>query len=223
MKKRYVTAQQAIAGHGGPSGALSSSLLALLFLGCGPSTDDPLPSRDDLYVYSLAVAEKARLKVPDREARALLNLGLVHERFGFEDRALAEYGKATERDADLGEAYQHIGFIVSQRSNRMTEAIDAYQQTLRCDSEAAGIYTRLGLIFLHQGRLAKALDALGQELRQHTASPDTHYHMGQAYSKQGKTTESIKALREALRLDPDMRSAHYALALELKAGQTTRR
>ncbi len=200
----------------------ATGLAAFLLFGCGPSPDDPLPSTDDLYVYSLAVAEKARLKVRYQEARARLNLGQVHERFGFEDKALEEYSSAIARDLNLGMAYQRTGFILSQRGNRMTEAIEAYQQALRCNPGASGIYTRLGLIFLHQDRPIEAVAAFGEEIRQQTASAETHYHLGQALSKQGKTAESIKAFRDAFRLDPFMRSAQYSLARELRvAGDTT--
>lgn len=202
----------------GPSAA---GLVTLVVFGCGPSPDDPLPPTDDLYAYSLAVAEKARLKAPGLETRALYNLGQVHERFGFEDRAIEEYEKAIETDRNFGAAYRRIGFILSQRGNRMNEAIESYQQALRCDPGATGINTRLGLIFLHQDRPEEAVQAFAQEVSQKTATAETYYHLGQAYGKQGRTAESVQAFRDALERDPDMRSACYSLAGALRSAGDT--
>lgn len=199
-----------------------TGLVALLVVGCGPSPDDPLPPEDDLYGYSLAVVETARLEVPGQEARALYYRGQVHARFGFDDRAIADYREAIAADADFAAPWERIGFTLSQRGNRMAEAIDAYEQALRCNPDAPGVYTRLGLIFMHQGRPQEALKALKNEISRQTASAETFYYLGQVLGKQGSPVEAIQAFRRALERAPDMRSAHYALALELRrVGEVT--
>ena len=57
--------------------------------GCGdpPPADLSLPSKENLYEYSIAVARRARSLVPSDRAQALFNTGFVHKRFGMEEKA----------------------------------------------------------------------------------------------------------------------------------------
>jgi tetratricopeptide (TPR) repeat protein len=189
----------------------------LLLAGCGPSADAPLPPETDLYAYSLAVAERAGRVVPAAGAKALFHVGRVHERFGLEDKALAVYRQAIEEDPELTGPHLRTGFILAQRKDRMSEAVDAYNQALRTDSRAPGVYTRLGLVFTHQGRLEDAVRAFEEELRMGTANEDTYYNLGQAFSLQAMHEKAVEAYAEASRRAPGMRSAYYSLAQSLRA------
>jgi tetratricopeptide (TPR) repeat protein len=196
---------------------LSSALLSLGGLGCGPSPDAPLPPEKDLYAYSLAVVEKAALKAPGQKAKALFFTGRVHQRFGLEDKALELFRQALKVNPHLGNAYRQMGYIFSQRKDQMEEAVKAYNQVLRCEPELPGIYTRLGLIFTHQNQLEKAMQALNEEIRLGTASEETYYNLGYAFSLGGKHVEAIENYREAIRRLPSLRTAHYGLVQSLRA------
>ncbi len=208
-----------------PLDPTARSLLALFLAaaacGCGPSPDAPLPPESDLYAYSLAVAEKARLKVGTGNARALFAVGRVHERFGLEDNALELYRRVVEMDANIGEVYRRVGFILSQRKDKMGQAIEAYQQSLRCEPGASGVSTRIGLVLTHQGRLDEALRALSDEVRAGTADGDTYYNLGQAYALQGKHPDAVDSYKEAIRRMPGSRSAYYSLVQSYRSLQKT--
>ena len=201
---------------------LSLTLLLGVGLSCGRSPDAPLPPEKDLYAYSLAVVEKAGLKVPGERAKALYFTGRVHQRFGMDDKALELYHQALEVSPHLGDAYRQMGFIFSQRKDQMDEAVKAYNQVLRCEPESPGVYTRLGLIFTHQNQLEKAIQALKEEIRLGTANQETYYNLGYALSLEGKHPEAIDNYREALRRLPSLRTAHYGLAQSLRAMGNTK-
>ncbi len=197
------------------SRALVAGLILSVPLGCGPSVDDPLPPKDDLYVYSLAVATKAALRVGETP-RSRYHFGLVHERFGIEEEALLAFREAVERDPGLAIAYRKIGFLLSQRKNQMNEAVAAYEQALRVAPRMGGIRTRIGLILLHQDRALDAVRIFEEEERNESANPETFYSLGQAYGSLGDHEKAVSAYRKAIAEDSAMRSAHYGLARSLR-------
>lgn len=196
---------------------LPLTLCTLPLAGCGPGGPGPLPAEDDLYAYSLAVAERARALLPEEDALGLYYVGRVEQRFGLEDKALRIYREVLEKDPYLTEAYRQIGFILSQRTERHPDAIEAYQQALRVDPNAPGVYTRMGLIYLHQGRLEDAERVFREEIRRGGAGANTHYNLGQALASQKEYEEAVTAFRSALSMDPGLRMAYYALSQSLSA------
>jgi tetratricopeptide (TPR) repeat protein len=192
-------------------------LCLVLTAGCGPNGPGPLPSEEDLYAYSLAVAERTRALLPEEDALGLYYVGRVEQRFGLEDKALAIYREVLEKDPDLTDAYRQIGFILSQRTERHPDALEAYQQALRVDPGAPGLYTRMGLIYLHQGRLEEAERVFREEIRRGGANANTHYNLGQALASQKKYEEAVSAFRSAISMDSYLRMAYYALSQSLSA------
>ena len=208
---------------------LFAAVCGLLFpaLGCGQKAevvppvpldpDAPLPAETDLHAYAVAVARRTRARIPGSDARTLYLEGKVEERFGFEDRALELYAQAIELDSQLAEAHRSVGFILSQRSGRMDEAIDAYQKSLLSNPTQPGVYTRIGLILTHQGKLPEALRAFEQEIAGGGADAVTYYNLGHAKKLQSDHAAAVSHFRKALELDPSMREAHYNLAGSLRA------
>jgi tetratricopeptide (TPR) repeat protein len=178
-------------------------LAAGLASGCGASGAGPLPGTEDLYRYSLAVAERARRLAPSGGAQPLIHVARVHQRFGMDDLAIATYGRALEIDPQAADAYREIGYLLSQRE-RMGEAIDAYQQAILCDWSQDGIFTRIGLVLTSMGRPGEGVQALEHEVRRGGASPLTYHSLGRALQDQRRHEEAVKAFEEALRLDPGM-------------------
>ncbi|MBN1444203.1 MAG: tetratricopeptide repeat protein, partial [Planctomycetes bacterium] len=95
------------------------------------------------------------------------------------------------------DAYRDIGFILSQRSDRMDEAVEAYRQAIRCDPAQSGIWTRIGLIFIHQSRLEEAVEALRNEIAGGGASENTYCSLGMAYQLQERHEEAVESFSRA--------------------------
>ena len=195
---------------------LAAALLALPLPGCGPSPDDPLPPETDLYAYSMAVASRVGLILPAQSVRSRFLEGRVHERFGLDEKALEVYAEVVKKDPGFADAYQRMGYILSQKKDRMHQAIEAYQNVLRTKPGSAGVYSRLGLVFMHLGRFEDAHRALDEEIRAGTGDGETHYFKGQVYALEGKHADAVESYRKTLESSPEHRSALYGLAQSLR-------
>ena len=129
-----------------------------------------------------------------------------------EDVAIEAYREALKVDSNFAPANRQIGFILSQRQDRMSEAVDAYMQALRTDTDPAGLYTRIALIYIHLNRIPEAIQSLEQEIRSGSADADTYYNLATAHSQQESWKEAVEAYEKALELQPDMRRSYYGLA-----------
>jgi tetratricopeptide (TPR) repeat protein len=109
-----------------------------------------------------------------------------------------------------------MGYILSQKKDRMHQAIEAYQSVLRSNPGAQGVYSRLGLVFMHLGRFEDAHRALDEEIRAGTADAETHYFKGQTHALEGKHSEAVESYRKTLASSPEHRMAQYGLAQSLK-------
>lgn len=198
-----------------PKGVWLLLLGTSLWAGCRRAASTSLPPRDNLHAYSLAVAERARRLVRDDWYLPVYDIGKVHERFGFESRALEAYERAVELEPNAYEVHNSIGFILSQGKDRLREAVETYQRSLLSNPNQNGIYTRIGLVLIHQGSQEKAVEVLEHEIHRGGATVMTYYNLGQAYKQQKKHEEAVENYRLALRKDPRMREALYGLSQSL--------
>jgi tetratricopeptide (TPR) repeat protein len=163
----------------------------------------------DLYGHAVEVAEETRRKVPAGSG-PLFDLARVHQRFGFDDRALEAFRQCQKADPGHPEVLEQIGFLLSQRFP--DEALAAYREALRLDPKRAHARTRIGLILIHQGQLEKAVEELRAEVSNRSAGALTYLLLGQAQRDLRRYPEALGSFREALRLDPEERRAYYGLA-----------
>ena len=177
----------------------------------------PLPGEDDLYRYSLAIAERARFFVGKDDPIATYYLGKVHDRFGLEERAIAIYEQVIAQAPETAEAHRDLATILSNHSERMADAIRHYQQSLTHDPDYPGVRTRIGMLLLHLGELDEAHAILREEVERDTADSVTWLHLGQVENLRGSFDKAAANYRKALELDPEMREALYGLARVLRA------
>ena len=191
---------------------LLAAVLAALS-GCGdpPPADLSLPSKENLYEYSIAVARRARSLVPSGRARALFNTGFVHERFGMGEKAEELFRAGLELDPITVDVYESLAQIYSL-SDRSAEAIKACHMALRYDPNARGIWTRIGQVLSHMQRHEEAIEAFRTELRRETGDAWTRANLGLACKALGRWEEAAAAYQGALELDPGMREALYGMA-----------
>ena len=191
---------------------LLAAVLAALS-GCGdpPPADLSLPSKENLYEYSIAVARRARSLVPSGRARALFNTGFVHERFGMGEKAEELFRAGLEIDPITVDVYESLAQIYSL-SDRSAEAIKACHMALRYDPNARGIWTRIGQVLSHMQRHEEAIEAFRTELRRETGDAWTRANLGLACKALGRWEEAAAAYQGALELDPRMREALYGMA-----------
>jgi tetratricopeptide (TPR) repeat protein len=174
----------------------------------GAELPDPDSIRD-LYAHCIEVAERTRRSVPSHP-KPIFDLGHVHRRFGFDDRAIEAYEEGLRRDPRHPEIFERIGFLLSQK-NRMQEAIEAYRAALALDPALGGPRTRIGLNLAHLGKTDEALIHYRGDVANGSAGAETHYYLGQALLDSKQFAAALASFEECLKLDRGHENAQYGL------------
>ena len=180
-----------------------------------PQEDFSLPSKENLYEYSIAVARRARSLVPRERERALFNIGSVHERFGMNEKAVALFREGLKVNPVTVDVYLSLAEIYSL-TNRGSEAIKACHMALRYDPAAKGAWTRIGQVLAHMQRHEEAIEAFRTEIRHKTSDAWTHANLGISCKALELWKEAAAAYRAAIELEPDRSEALYGLAEALR-------
>ena len=77
------------------------------------------------------------------------NLGLIAQRAGDDEKAIANYDKALAIQADYVPALYNKAIQVETRD--LDEAIQLYRQVISIDDQSAAAHMRLGFALVHQG------------------------------------------------------------------------
>jgi len=99
------------------------------------------------------------------------------------------------------------------------EAIQAYEEVIRINPNAATAWYNKGTALVKQGKYDEAIKAYGEAIRLNPNYADAWNNKGHALGSLGKHDEAIKAYNEAIRLNPNLAKAWYnkgvALARDL--------
>lgn len=85
---------------------------------------------------------------------------------------------------------------------RPSEAIDAYNQSLRIQPENYIVWYNLAIIYARLQRYNEAIDALQYSLRINPENTDVWYLLGLVYSLSGNNAAALNVANELRRLDP---------------------
>jgi tetratricopeptide (TPR) repeat protein len=132
----------------------------------------------------------------------------------FETRELHEEVQfISERNAD--EWFALALDYEADRANRKTwaEAIDAYENALRCDPRRTDALLNCGTLYYEQGNFEKASECFRRAIESDPGSALAHSNLGSVLEEMGQLEEARQHLRQAVRLDPSHPDAHYNLAL----------
>ena len=138
---------------------------------------------------------------------ARLEAGQYEQALGAIDDMLAD-------NADLAPLHYVRGFALV-KLNRLDEAGEALEESLRLDPELHGASGVLGQVLGEQGRFGEAAEAMRRELS-YTEEPATRFPLllglGQALFETGEVDAAIAALEEAHRFNPDNKLVNVHLA-----------
>jgi len=122
-------------------------------------------------------------KIKGQEARALLQLGTLHENLGNKKSAVEAWGKLLEY-APTAEGLQ---------------------------VPAAEFLTAYGTVLLDEGHVPEAVKTLKSAVQQHE-SAEAHLRLGQALQQSDELDQAISEWKRALELAPESRESREALA-----------
>jgi|ERR1051325_8626267 tetratricopeptide (TPR) repeat protein len=161
--------------------------------------------------YEQAFKVDPNIKDPD----VFFNWGIayVNKSLNFE-AALPQFKRAIDLNVDnVSEAYFHLGESY-YRTNRLPEAIDAFQKQLTKKSDdyyAFRAYSMLGEIYFGLRDKPAAVDAFKNAVRIDNQSDRDWDHLGTAYINMNDYQEAAAAHRQAVALAPN--NADYQLNL----------
>ncbi len=197
-----------------PDSIIMTFLLTLFFpalrlVSSGLAQDVDPDQIQDLYGHSVQVAEEIRKRVPFA-SKPIFDLGEVHQRFGFDDRAIETYREGLRMDPKRPDILSKIGFLISQRDPE--EALKAYRKALEYNPRYPNARTRIGLIYQHQGRLEEAVEVFRAEIQNRSGNAVTYLVLGQVLKDLRMFPEAVLSLQEAKQLNPKDRMAYYGLS-----------
>ncbi|MGD9538731.1 MAG: tetratricopeptide repeat protein [Alphaproteobacteria bacterium] len=163
-----------------------------------------------------AAAEKYRkiIALAPEHAAAHFNLGIVLNRLGQRDEALAAFEKAAALGPDFVEALNALAHArLAQR--RAAEAEALYRRVCALRPTDAEAHNNLGVALAHQGKTAEAETCFRRSLDQRPDFPDALSNLGLVLKKSGRGEAAIPLYRRALAANPDFADAMNNLGVAL--------
>ena len=150
------------------------------------------------------------LETAPGDADALTLAGIVAQRTGESDEAIAAFTAA--RDADPGDPGRHQNLAVALKNKgAIVEALAAFRAALKLRPGHAATLANLGSCLIAAQRYGEAVDTLEAALKAAPGHPDAHLNLGVALSRLGRHEEAARHYRLAL----DARPGHAESALNL--------
>jgi len=148
------------------------------------------------------------------------NLGLVLDRQGKTQEAIAHYAEALRIKPDFVRAHNNLGLVLVGQG-KTQEAIAHYAEALRIKPDYAQAHNNLGLVLVGQGKTQEAIAHYAEALRIKPDYAEAYNNLGIVLARQGKTQEAVAHFAEALRIKPDYAEAHNNLGIVLaRQGKT---
>lgn len=157
--------------------------------------------------------EKA-LKIAPEYADALYNLGVVCERLGLRDDAVANYKRYVALKPKDADAWNQLG-VLADDSGDKAEALMAYEKAIALAPDFGRAHHNLGVLLKEQGKFPEAEQHLQKFVELEEAAGrkngDAYYSLAILYLAGLRVKEAKLLLQKALDVDPSV--THYNNAM----------
>lgn len=133
-----------------------------------------------------------------------MNAGLVAQRQGDVNQALADYEAAAAKAPDNVYAHYDLGVIYQQRG-ATNDAATQYRQALLLDPKFVDALYNMGVLEAPVNP-ASAVDYYTKDLQVQPTNAAANFNLGVLLIKRGGTTQGYYYLRRGLRLNPALRA-----------------
>ena len=175
-----------------------------------------------LYLNALRTASEGRIDEAIKLCQQALDLKPSGEIFHLLSHCYAEKDQLDDALEALHQAMHLMGDQVSYRTyfqlgtlyyrtGQFEQAVAAYRQSIRLDSQDFEPYADLGTALMELGRLEEAEQAYRQALAIHGHHPKLHYSLGRLKLQQGDRQEATKAFEAAVQKGSDDIHAYWTL------------
>ena len=149
-----------------------------------------------------------------------LKLTNFYEQAGRVADAERELRGMIERDPLDSNALNYLGYMLADRTDRYSEAVELIERALRVEPDNPAYLDSLGWALLKQGKVAEAAAPLAKAAAAVPANSVIQDHHGDSLARQGKWTEAVAAWQRALAGDGE---SIDAAAIEKKIRDGRRR
>jgi tetratricopeptide (TPR) repeat protein len=139
------------------------------------------------------------------------NLGLVLQKKGQHDEAIAHFQKSLELDPNKFETQNNLGYSLSMGS-RLRDAFPYLEKAVEMNPNYAAGHYNLGNALLRSGRVAEAIVQLQKAVEIDPTYVPALSNLGSAFLQTGQVDESLARLQKALQIDPNYKAAHFNMA-----------
>lgn len=144
---------------------------------------------------SLASAEE-----PGQATNALIMLSSAQERAGDPKGAEATLRQILAKDADNPTALNNLGYFLTEREERLEEALGLIERAVRADPQNPSFLDSLGWAYFKLGKLKEAERYLSDAARRNPTSATIQEHLGDLFKKLGQREKAQTFWRRALSL-----------------------
>jgi tetratricopeptide (TPR) repeat protein len=189
--------------------AVPATAAALILVACLVVTRHQLQfwrDSESLFTHSLAVTED--------NPYAHINLGVLLEEEGRNDKALEHYREAVRIAPHIPALHNNLANLLD-KMGKADEALTQYQEALRLQPDAPAVHLNLAASLVKLGRYDEAIQHYIEAARLTPSDPRPHYMMGKAKQLQDRSAEAVGHFRNALRVDSNDVKAIVQLARAL--------
>lgn len=152
-------------------------------------------------------------------AHQYIESGIAYGNQGLYDKAIEEFKKALEIDANNYKAYYLIGFVYSHK-NMPDEAIAYYKKSIEIEPNFANAYLDLGIDYnvkgLHDEAISiyeKALALKNPMLIEPKLFFKVYYNLAGGYKEKNLLDKAIWAYQKAIEIDPENYNSYVNLGI----------
>ncbi len=182
---------------------------------------DSVADQHPLRVEALELADRIVREFPGT-AEALYVRGLILNRFGTSQEAVACWQQCLELAADSPDVYFWLGWDALRRGD-YTAAEAKLRQALQLRPDFSQARLRLAETLTHRAQFAQAIVVLEELVAQEPRSTEGRYRLGQAYSFAGRYAEAVRTFDPLVANDPECSEGWFGLAqAEARLGHAER-
>ena len=125
--------------------------------------------------------------------------GAMYERMNRVDKAEVEFRKVLKVDPDNAGAMNYLGYMLSDRNQRLEESLKLILQALDREPGNGAYLDSLGWAYYKLGRYEEAEKALIRAVDKTPRDPTVHDHFAETLMKRGKTSEAVEQWQISLK------------------------
>lgn len=137
---------------------------------------------------------------PDLLKQSLVMLSSAHERAGDFKAAEETLRRVLARDPEDPTALNNLGYFLTERGERLQEALDMIKRAVRAEPANPSYLDSLGWAYFKLGQLDEAERNLTDAARRNPRSATIYEHLGDLHQRRGRTEDARAAWRKALSL-----------------------